>query len=576
MRNLLFSFLLMLGSLSACRQVPVYPPELLQADSLAMVEPEQALALLASVEAGMSEAPIATQRYYQLLTVKAADKAYLPHQSDSLIRSLVAYYEAEGDPRLLPEAYYYAGRTYRDLNDAPQALDYFHKSLEAAVLVSDSSVNAVIHAQIGEIYFSQSLYEKALKQYTAAYRLDSLAGDTLGQLLDLRDMAFTHRMQHQPALAQQYLRQAAQLADAYDDAEMQGLIGVQLAGLYNQMGDYNQAAQLMEQVLPYVGAPDRLSAYDVYAHVLLNQGKLDEAQAYYEQLVEAYNLQIRADAYDGLANIAALRHETDRYQHYYNLYKEYQDSLQQVAATETVSRMNALYDYQLREKENTRLKLANQQQRVLIVGVGVVALLALLGLFMYYLRRRRQLRQRLARLQQLHEEQYRQSEAFIQANKQEIMQLQKQLDTAREENKDLVKTLESQKEELEHYNRLAEMKIQQREQTKKTIQESSLMARLHSYVAKGQHLGKKDVDDIERLLQNVYPQFLPYLAQLGEFSALEYEVCLLLKLGLPPAAISTLVLREKTTISAIRRRLYGKVTGIEGTPADWDEIILSL
>ena len=61
----------------------------------------------------------------------AADKAYMRHTSDTLIRQVVAYYEDGADPWLLPEAYYYAGRVYSDLGDAPQALDYFERAAEA-------------------------------------------------------------------------------------------------------------------------------------------------------------------------------------------------------------------------------------------------------------------------------------------------------------------------------------------------------------------------------------------------------------------------------------------------------------
>jgi len=574
MRNLVISFLVVQVGLCACHRAPDYPPVLLQADSLVYVEPEEALTLLASVEDSLRNAPTATRKYYQLLTIKAADKAYITHTSDSLIRSLVEYYEQEDDFQLLSEVYYYAGRTYRDLYDAPQALTFFQKSLEASP--QESSDRAAVYAQIGEIYFSQSIYDDALQMYGEAYRLDSIAGYVEGQLLDLRDLAFTYRMKQQYTEALQFYLRAEQLANQSGDEALQGLIGMHMAGIYDSLGATERAAQLMEQALGQVGDNDRLSAYDVYANILMNQGKWQEAKAYYEMMAEAHDLNIRLDAYDGLATIAAQHGQSDEYLRYFNLFKLCNDSLQTIAATETVSRINALYNYQLREQENARLKLTNRQRGWIILSLLFVSLVVLSVLFAYYRRRRRELRSRLEHLQRLKEEQYRQSEAYILANKQEIAQLQEQLDAANVHNEELVATLESQKEELELANRLAEIKIEQREKTKKTIQESALMGRLQGYVAKGQHIGKQDVEEMERFLSEICPHFLPYLAQLGEISPLEYEVCLLLKLGISPAAIATLVLREKSTISVIRRRLYKKVTGIEGTPADWDEIILSL
>lgn len=79
----------------------------------------------------MLSEPESTQMYYRLLSIKAYDKAFIPLTSDSLILPVLHYYINRNDKRHLPEAYYYAGRIYRDLGDAPQALDYFEKALDA-------------------------------------------------------------------------------------------------------------------------------------------------------------------------------------------------------------------------------------------------------------------------------------------------------------------------------------------------------------------------------------------------------------------------------------------------------------
>ena len=111
MRKILFIVLFAgLCCFNACHRQSAYPPLLLQADSLASVEPQQALDLLQGMEKEMAGAPKATQMYYKLLCIKAADKAYIPHTTDSLILPVVSYYEQGGDTNLLSEAYYYAGR----------------------------------------------------------------------------------------------------------------------------------------------------------------------------------------------------------------------------------------------------------------------------------------------------------------------------------------------------------------------------------------------------------------------------------------------------------------------------------
>ena len=580
MRRLCYiAFLLCQVCLNACHQRFSYPHELKMADSLANVAPESALVLLQSMESQMADAPQATQMYHRLLCIKANDKAYIPHTTDTLILPVLHYYEEGGDPSLLSMAYYYAGRVYRDLNDAPQALAYFQKGLDAAAQINGQWVSSVLYAQMGEIYFYQSLYPEALHMYAEAYKLDAIAADTIGLILDLRDMAFTHRTMQQPDSALTILHQAEQLARLYGDDEMRGLMATQLAGLYNQLGDYEEATRQIEVALPLVGEADKYSTYDVYANILLNTGQLDAAKVYYEQMIHADEAPVRLDAYNGLATIAAMRRQADDYLHYFELYKACSDTIRSANATESVSRMNAMYNYQLREKDNIRLQAQVQQHQQLLQRIGFVASIILLLLIIYVQHNRRkrlQLAHNLERLQLLQQEQYRQSEAYVETNRNEIVQLQEKLSQANQENKELILRLERQKEQLENANLVAEIKQGERRKAETAIQSSDLMRHLLHRIENDEHLNAKDLKGIESLLDEVCPDFRGHLRQLGEMNPLEYQVSLLIKLGISPAGISTLVLRDKSTVSAIRRRLLKKTTGRDDVPAEWDNIIHSL
>ncbi|MBP5500378.1 MAG: tetratricopeptide repeat protein, partial [Bacteroidales bacterium] len=126
--HILLVVVLSIAILSSCSRGPQYPAVLETADSLSYVNPDSAVALLRSVETEMTASQPAVRHLYDLMTLKAQDKADLPLTSDSLILDILQYYEHGGDPNKLPEAYYYAGRVYRELGDAPQAIDYFQKA----------------------------------------------------------------------------------------------------------------------------------------------------------------------------------------------------------------------------------------------------------------------------------------------------------------------------------------------------------------------------------------------------------------------------------------------------------------
>jgi hypothetical protein len=59
-------------------------------------------------------------------------------------------------------------------------------------------------------------------------------------------------------------------------------------------------------------------------------------------------------------------------------------------------------------------------------------------------------------------------------------------------------------------------------------------------------------------------------------SELEYQVCLLVKLRVPPKDIATVLARDTSTISTVRSRLYKKVFGRKGGAKEWDDFILSI
>lgn len=131
--------------------------------------------------------------YAKLIRIKAKDLAYMKHSSDSVITSLVSYYEKKDNRTLLPLAYYYAGRVYSDMNDAPQALEYFRMA-EKSLTPKDNNnkLLAKTHSQIAYILNYRGFYEEALSEFSRAYKIDNTNADTMSTIFDLRDLASTN------------------------------------------------------------------------------------------------------------------------------------------------------------------------------------------------------------------------------------------------------------------------------------------------------------------------------------------------------------------------------------------------
>lgn len=166
-----------------------HPVSLVEVDSLAETNPRRAMSLLSAMAGEAASMPEDHLMYYRLLQLKAADKAYIGHTSDSIAMLLVDYYEGRGDSRLLPQAYYYAACVYRDLHDAPQALNYFQKAANTMPAGGGSRQKGHAYNQMGKLFMLQDLDSVALHYYQEAYKIESDRKDTLDMIASLCDMS---------------------------------------------------------------------------------------------------------------------------------------------------------------------------------------------------------------------------------------------------------------------------------------------------------------------------------------------------------------------------------------------------
>ena len=82
--------------------------------------------------------------------------------------------------------------------------------------------------------------------------------------------------------------------------------------------------------------------------------------------------------------------------------------------------MNALYNYQLREKENIRLRADNALKKRNLIYLSVLTGIILLVAIWYFHSRRKNWMARLQLLEQLQQESYRKSTQCIHDNEEEM------------------------------------------------------------------------------------------------------------------------------------------------------------
>lgn len=570
-RILLYGLLLLLCACGPRR----YPSSLVAADSLASVCPDSALALLAALEPDTARMPLAHRMYYRLLCVKAADKAYLPHTSDSLIRPLIHYYiEEESDLRLLPEACYYAGRVYRDLGNDLQALDYFEEALHAIRQNGDraSVLQSKVYSQMGTLYAYRDMFGQALQMYKEGLRIDRMLSDSVSLVFALRDIAYIHLELNHPDSVLPYFKHAKRIADLLGRRDLSDMVQSQLAAVYTERGQYDSARVALKDALRNNERPNLSSIYFIAGNFYQAIGKQDSANYYYRQLLRMGTVYAQERAYRALTAQRVSANDDSSFIALYDGLLQNFDSLRALDRKANLLRAYADYNYLQSEQENDRLKARNERNRFILVVSGAVILI-LFSLLMALTQRNRRIRQEAEeqrrKFRQVEEEQRKKRET---------------LENYRRQKEELEKISPDDRQirKLELINHVLEqdrLETEEEREAQDALFRSPLYRELERRVrsARGTAFVTDDEwDTLRRLLIPAYPKFFERLNALCTLNENELHVSILLKVGFRPADIARLLNLQPTSVSSIRARLYKKATGGKGTADLWDKMIHSL
>lgn len=562
----------------SCDSKP-YPHVLQSADSLANICPDSAIVLLEQFKDSISQEPRETQMYYQLLTIKAKDKAYITHTSDSLILEIVRYYESKKNEKHLPEAYYYAGRVYRDLGDAPQALDYFFKAIDASSdTPTDYKLMSRIYSQIGTLYLYQDVYDKAPEAFIASYKYNILAKDSVGMVYNLRDIGRVFSTQQQIDSAIHYYKRADNLANKIKKQHLSDMVNSELSGYYTKLGMYQEAYKTMQISIRQINCQNTPARCAVAARYYYNTGSLDSAIYYYSQLVLVDDCLYKQGGYLGLANIA---HQKKQYQEslsYFDKYLIYADSVEKITQTEVIRKVQALYNYQYKERENALLQSQSNKREIwniILISFLIFLILSSIAYRQYYKRERQNLIIQQEKFKKIQEEQYKLSLTYLENNKKRIKELELFLQEA-EKTKDQLRQdlLNAQKELIEKTNEQISANQKVQEQSEITLKNSNIYKKFHSTTEENnKKIKNNDWQELTDAIDETYNQFTKRLLELYPMKTIEMQVCLLIKINLSPTKIAFITIHTKQAITSIRKRLYKKVMGKDGPPEQWDNFI---
>ena len=396
-----FVFLLSLLLLVACSGDPQVAALLDRVDRLTYEQPDSALRLLQQHEAEASAWPRSQQMRHALLTARAQNKAFVDFTTDSMLLELTDYYDRHGTPNQQMEAHYLLGCVYRDLGEAPQALQYYQDALDIADAIGSTCSQDVLLGILGQMSF---LFHQQYLPHDELYVRERHLHYAI-MMNDSVEYAFAKAQMIKPFYLLGKMDSVLTVIDeTYEFYKEHGLqhIGSQYLPpaiyIYTTRHQYEKARQLMNIYESESGlfdscgniAKGREHYYYTKGFYYQNMEMIDSAEYLYRKFLEQGNNS--ADAYRGLLAIYHKRHNPDSIAKFAFLFESALDSLHHNMEQQALHRMSSQFNYNRYQKE-----ALDNAEKAHVANIRFIVLAALLVLLAagaaYFVKRNRKRRE---------------------------------------------------------------------------------------------------------------------------------------------------------------------------------------
>lgn len=546
-KNFTYLFLSIISAflaLTCCRR---HDDRLSEISGMVSDHPQDALASLEGIDRNsLSEAD---GYLYDLLMVKASDKAYIEHSSDSIILKVVDWYARHQDSGLYPEALYYAGRVYSDLGDYPTALRYFRMSLDNLKEAESSGLYSAVVSQTGRLLNTLRLYGDAVGYIQKSIEINMAAGDTVNAVYNLQLLAHTLMSDGRLPEAEKAVRESLAMTDGLVP-RMRAKSDMYLAEIKYREGKTDSALSVIRHTPDAVNPIARNSALYYAAKIYLAAGILDTAYMYAREIVDgesrlhkdvAYHLLLSPDLEDFVDIDSARRYILD--------YRDEIESLYDDNENQLVLMQESVYNYDLHEREKDKAL----HDKVRLQWWIIVILVAFFSFVIYFFYQENKKKKLIISLYQ----------ALDKVDKQKCQQ------DSMDKEAVLIGTV-VKAEELRDRLRNELLSLSEKYEDRSVpipavILDYDVYRRLMAMVKEGDLLHDKDDFwvEVEKIVLAASPDFIKNLNLLtnGKISLVDWQTALLLKCGLTPKQLSILFMKSNGAIVSRREMLSLKIFG---------------
>ena len=554
----------------SCHHDESYSPLLLNADS-AFIHGfyDKGKSFLIKYDSSEKSEKKSERMYRQLLRLTQKYVADTLTDTDiSLADSLYRYYETFGTIDKRIRAGLFLANIYKRSGNYPASLQY---CLKAESEASEYAVNPVllcwINQDIGDLYFIQKMYEDCQNHYKKFYLTAQNNNDSLRIAHAAERMGLVHTINSDIDSIVFYYKKAIEYGQNIEAANNTVVTATRnLCDIYIQIEEFDSASAIM---------PHDDKNMDNWGYWHLGQNQQDSAKYYFQSLLEVSNLYAKAEFLRILIQIEEENKHQDKALAYYDRLIAVEDSIKEESQTEETRKIKAQYNFTTIQQERDDIAKRYQTIKWWICVIMIVLCTVTYNIWNTYKRRKERELSYEKILRQRKDAQYRQSQKQIQDNQKRIEALSRQLADINQQNDPKGSgKLELEKEMLNIQNLDIETTLRHKAYIRKEFETSDLFARLKmSEDNQDCHMSTEDWKALADYMDAINDHFTSRLLSLANLSQTEIRLCYLVKLGVSPIRIASLLFITKSAVSKIRSRLYQKLTGQKGSSSQFDVLI---
>ena len=546
------------------------------ADSLSEAAPQRAMTLIDSLE---GESAMSKSRHMKLLLLKAKvrNKLAMPMSTDSL-KDIADYFDKHGDSNERMLAYYILGCAYFDGKDAPMALQYFHEAAAKAD-TTDSSCDFLtlhrIHVWSAEILKNQRAISDAFHENSLAFKYAMKAKDTLNAIITYEQKANIYSKQYLIDSVISIREKLYGLYSKYGYKRETAYSLGPLIDIYAKRGNISKAKHALDVYEKMSGRFDKYGNikkglevhYAIKGYYYLSINDYDSARLCFDKCLKTTSNYPNdfGYSYEWLTELYKKLHRPDSVAKYSELTRQMSDSIYARMSTEHLQQMQAMYNYnryrqtaEEAEKDALRTKYISI---IIIMAIMAAAIGGALAVRTYIMRKRR------ARVNEIKE--YERSISELKKARRELDILtenrQTRMESLIKEKEEEIERLQKEKAEYEKNKDIA---------ARITPFADEPVVRILRRHAEKEHVTMSGEE--RKMFISLFDSHEKISRLKAVLSESEYELCILVKLGFAPSQISLLTGRSLQDIANIRKRMYNRITGKDGSSRDFDKFIKSL